>query len=176
MMDAQRLNCQSNPVFGLIPIQAEDIAGFIEGFVDEKLIEDLLFGLTWIRWDDRLAVRDANDKLRGRWSISVNQRLVPRSWALLKLLFLPGPLKSSGTEDAKVRPEPSIIPLLLAGRTSDACAVAQRRLYSSGLSPSRSKFPDADEGERIAAALLLPVQRQQQIADLVLNKKYKGTA
>jgi CRISPR-associated protein Csx17 len=170
-MDAQRLNCKSNPVFGMIPLLSEDISGFIEGFVDEKLIEDLLFGLTWIRWDDRLAVQDANNKLCDRWSIPVNQMLVLRSWAILKLLFLPGPLRSSENEDAKVRPESSIIPLLLAGRISNACAVAQRRLYASGLSPCMSQFPDSDEGARIAAALLLPVQSQQQIADLVLSKK-----
>jgi CRISPR-associated protein Csx17 len=101
----------------------------------------------------------------------VTPRIVPRPWALLKLLFLPGPQKFWGTDEVNISPEPSIIPLLLAGRTGNACSVAQRRLYSSGLSPIMSQFPDASGGARIAAALLLPVQRSRQVAGLVLRKK-----
>lgn len=170
-MDAQRLNCESNPLYADIPLASEDIAAFIERDIDEKQVEDLLFGLTWIRWDDRQGVQDAREQLMNRWADPTAKRIIPRSWSLLKLLFLPGPVELTGNEEAKVRPEPSILPLLLAGRAGDACAVAQRHLYSAGFDPIRSQFPDANNGARIAAALLLPLRRHQEIAKLSLHLK-----
>ena len=80
-------------------------------------------------------------------------------------------VKLPANDEVKVRPEPSILPLLLAGRAGDACAVAQRRLYSAGFDPMRSQFPDANDGARIAAALLLPLRWHQEIAELSLHLK-----
>ena len=85
----------------------------------------------------------------------------------LKLLFLPGPLRVSGS-DIKLRGEPSIVPLLRAGRIGDACEVAARRLYISGLSPLRARFPDAADGPRIAAALIFPVRSSTELMALAL--------
>ncbi|MCX6680784.1 MAG: type I-U CRISPR-associated protein Csx17 [Methanothrix sp.] len=171
MMDAQRLNCESNPLDADIPLMAEDIAAFIERDIDEKQVEDLLFGLTWVRWNDRQGVQDARERLMNRWAHPIAKEIIPRSWSLLKLLFVPGPVKLPANDEVKVRPEPSILPLLLAGRAGDACAVAQRRLYSAGFDPIRSQFPDANDGARIAAALLLPLRRHHEIAELALHLK-----
>lgn len=170
MMDAERFLCETNPLRGDLSLWPEDITAFIDGVVGEELIEDLLFGFTWVRWDDRSAVLAAWAELKARWSLPVEPRAIPRSYALLKLLFLPGPVKTTGKE-INVRPAPAIIPLLCAGRVADACRIGQRRLYATGLAPVRAQFMDSEEGLRLAAALLLPVQGVQRISKLVLQAK-----
>ncbi|MGB4087921.1 type I-G CRISPR-associated protein Cas8g1/Csx17 [Methanothrix sp.] len=171
MMDAQRLNCRSNPLYGAIPLRAEDIAAFIEGNIDEKVVEDLLFGLTWIRWDDRHGVEESSAKLMKRWAIPAANGIILRSWALLKLLFMPGSIRLPGGEEIFIKPESSIVPLLLAGRIDDACVIASRRLYQSDYSPIRSHFPETINGDRIAAALLLPLRGSQGIIKLTSLKR-----
>jgi len=52
-----------------------------------------------------------------------------------------------------------------------AVGVAQRRLYTAGLSPVRSPFPDTGDGVRLAASLLVPIRREGEVAALVLDGK-----
>ncbi len=170
IMDAQRLSCKHNPLWGVIPIRAEDVAALIYGTVEEDVIEDLLYGLMWIRWDDG-QIQETCNSLISKWSAPTVDRIIPRPFALLRLLFLPEPIKTSAGEKIKVRPETSIVPLLTSGRIGDACEIGQRRLYVSGLSPVKSRFPDDGNGTGMAAALLLPIQRYKTLADLVLQKK-----
>ncbi|MCQ8903234.1 MAG: type I-U CRISPR-associated protein Csx17 [Methanothrix sp.] len=169
MIDAQRMNCSSNPLYGDLPLSPEDISAFINGGIDESLVEDLAFGLSWVRWDDP-AVNEVRKELAGRWSRPIDRLQVRRSWALLKLLFLPDTLKIDG-KDVKVKPEPSIVPLLLAGRIDEACRVGLRRLYSAGLDPVMAPYLKDGDGVRIAASLLIPVQNHKRITELVLHMK-----
>ncbi len=169
MVDAERLLCEANPLRGDLSLRPEDIAAFINEGVDEGLIEDLLFGFTWVRWDDRPAVLEARAELKARWSIPVEPREIRRSYALLKLLFLPGPVKTTGGEEVRVRPEPAVASMLCAGRVGEACRIAQRRLYATGLAPVRARFMDSEDGLRLAAALLLPVRSVRRISKLVLR-------
>ena len=162
MMDAERSNCKDNPLWGASPIRAEDAVSLIEGTVDEEVVENLLFGLMWIDWNDR-HLSETRTNLALKWSTPIVDRVIPRPFALLKLLFLPEPFNQ-----VTVRPEASIVPLLTSGRIGDACEIGRRRLFVSGLSPVTSRFPDSGNGTGIAAALLLPMQRSQAIAKLVL--------
>jgi len=164
MMDAERSNCKDNPLWGAIPIRAEDVVSLIEGTVDEEVVENLLFGLMWIDWNDR-HLSETRKNLALKWSTPIADRVIPRPFALLKLLFLPEPFNQ-----VTVRPEASIVPLLTSGRIGDACEIGRRRLFVSGLSPVTSRFPDNGNGTGIAAALLLPMQRSQAIAKLVLRQ------
>ena len=164
MMDAERSNCKDNPLWGAIPIRAEDAVALIEGTVDEEVVENLLFGLMWIDWNDR-HLSETRKNLALKWSMPIADRVIPRPFALLKLLFLPEPFNQ-----VTVRPEASIVPLLTSGRIGDACEIGRRRLFVSGLSPVTSRFPDSGNGTGIAAALLLPIQRSQAIAKLVLHQ------
>jgi len=168
MMDAERLQCRSNPTWGSLRLRAEDAAAFIEGNLDEALIEDLLFGFTLIRWDDREAVRQVADELFVRWSKPVADQVIPRSWALLKHLYWPGPLFGSNGKEIKVSSEPSIIPLLCANRIGDACEIGARRLFIAGLAPTRTRMPDHQAGARIAAALLFPLRNLGSLSRLVI--------
>ncbi|MFA7304216.1 MAG: type I-U CRISPR-associated protein Csx17 [Methanoregula sp.] len=169
LMDARRLNCTSNPLDAVISLAAEDIALFIEGDTDDKLIEDLLFGLLWVKWSDHNETMEMVMKLKECWRVPVTTRIVQRSWALLKLLFLPRAIRIEGQAPVTVKPEPAIIPLLRAGRIDDACDIARKRLFSTGLLPVKATFPNTGNGERIAAALLLPVRGEKKMVQLVIK-------
>jgi CRISPR-associated protein Csx17 len=156
VMDAERLSVEGSPFEARLAVRSDDIAAFLDGEVDETLLEDLIFGFLGVDWQ-RSVSREALTELRSRWSVAVSDRPASRSWALLKLLFASSPLRSPTGGRLKVRPEPSIVPLLCAGRIGEACQIAQRRLLASGLNPLRVRFPDGSDGARIAAALLFPV-------------------
>jgi CRISPR-associated protein Csx17 len=169
MMDAERLQCRANPTWGGIALRVEDVAAFIEGGLDESLIEDLLFGFALTRWDGQETCQKVTAELHMRWMRPVTRRVVPRSWALLKHLFLPTPIITTGGQGIIIRPEPAILPLLCANRVSHACEIASRRLFSAGLAPTRAHIPDGENGTRIAAALLLPIRRLNDLSKLVLH-------
>lgn len=175
MMDAQRTGAERNPLWGSIALSPEDVSALIDGTVDESLVEDLLFGFTWIRWSDTETLSTVRrDLTRSGWGRPIIRKLVPRSFALLKLLFLPGGIRVNG-ERVTIRPEPSIVPLLKGGHIQDACRIAARRLSSAGFVPITSSFPNGDDGVRIAAALLLPIQSEQEIMRLVIRPKQEKT-
>src|SRR5262249_22667913 len=96
-------------------------------------------------------------------------QVVPRSWALLKHLYWPGPLVESNGKEIKVSPEPAIIPLLCANRVGDACDIAARRLFIAGLTTTRARLPNYQDGVRIAAALLFPLRSLRAISKFVIR-------
>lgn len=139
---------------------------FLRGEIDDDQIESLLRGLMLIKWR-----RSAAEKLRKSELVPPT---LPRAYALLKLLFLPeGRLAlRRDNEELIIRHEPSIVPLLRAGRIPEALEVAERRLRSSGLVPLTSQFHfPPEKGTRLAAALLVPISRHaiEALAALVLR-------
>jgi CRISPR-associated protein Csx17 len=170
MMDAKRVGCPSNPLDAVVSLVPEDIASFIEGDTDDRLVQDLLFGLMWIQWSDYAKTNEMVQKLRNPWIKPVNRRIIPRSWALLKLLFLPRAIRREGYEPILIKPEPSNVPLLIARRIDDGCEIARKRLFSSGFLPLNTRFPDTGNSERIAAALLIPVRQEKPLMSLVLEQ------
>jgi CRISPR-associated protein Csx17 len=158
-----------NPVFGSIPLHPEDPSALCTGAVDETRIEELLFGLGLVRWDDKERLQPVRHELSEWWRKPVSDRTIPRAYALLKLLFLPQELRLPSGEEVRVKPEPSLLPLLQAGRIGDACAIAQRRLVSAGTNPTRARLADVEDGIRLAAALLVPVHSIAKLTGLVLH-------
>ncbi|HEV3112949.1 MAG TPA: type I-U CRISPR-associated protein Csx17 [Candidatus Binataceae bacterium] len=157
VMDMQRLSVEGSAFDAALSLCPEDVAIFLDGDVDDALLEDLLFGCLWIDWsgsNSRVAIAE----LRSRWSRPLSNRPVSRAWALLKLLFSGSTLRGPAEQVFKPRAEPSILPLLSTGRIADACRIAQRRLLISGLSPLRVDFADSGDGIRVAASLLFPVR------------------
>ena len=94
---------------------------FIHGAIDEGLMEELLHALTWIDWDSDEATGVTNEL--AWWRDDQLKLPLSRAYAMLKLCFWPGAVGRG-----QVVAEPSIVPLRLAGRVADACAIAQRRL------------------------------------------------
>ena len=159
LMDAGRLNCRTVPLHAAIHLLPEDAAAFIEPQVDEGRVEDLLFGFALIDWRDSATESKA---LENSWHTSVYGTAIPRDYALLKHLFDP-------TVEAK--PEPAILTLLTAGRTTDACEIAKRRLFASGFSPVQVRYEKSGEATRLAASLLIPTHSLGRISGRVLNPK-----
>ena len=159
LMDAERLTCELLPFGSFIAIAPEDAAAFALGKdIDEPLIEDLVFGLTLVNWRDA-EFNAARLELYRAWRS--DRTIVPRNYALLKHLFEP---------HVDVRPEPSLISLLLAGRTAAACDLAQRRLRSAGCMPRTAVFRDEPDGVRLAASLLIPIHPIERLSRLVLRE------
>jgi CRISPR-associated protein Csx17 len=144
------------------PASLSDIAAFTRGEVDEKRLEDLLWGLNLIDWAQ---VESVKTSVQGTKS-------VPLAYALLKLCFLPVPL-----EDIKIPKQPAIIARARAGDTAGSTRLASKRLIASGFIP-RVKVIAEDQQlmHRCAAALLFPIQYRDinTLADMVLQPTKKS--
>ncbi len=173
LMDAMRFGLEGLPLESRFSASADDIAAFLAGQVDDERLAEWLWGLMLIdlskaRWEDLAPTRPAP-----------SAQPVPRAYALLKLLFLPPyyALKMEGGEP--IKPEPSILASLNAGRLNDACQTATRRLRAAGYAPMPG--PIAGRGlrpmryslpghalARLPAALLIPLARPDRLRSLVL--------
>ena len=172
MMDAERLNAPANPVAARIALHPLDAVALVTGKLDGGRLEDLLFGMTWIRWNAAPASLAACREASRRWAAPVRDSVMPRPYVLLKHLFLSEGIRLPGqTKMITIRAEPSVIPLLRANRISQACAVAQRRLFASGLNVLRAVFPDSADGTGLAAALLVPVRQSARLTQMILQEK-----
>ena len=164
MMDASRLSCENNPLYSLLSVSLRDIEAYITGNVDESLIEDLLFAFTWIDWNKN---KDEIAKIMTVFADD-NFAFIFASYALCKFLFLPDLpkfIKQQIGEGIKIKYESAIIPLLCSGQVKKACETAKNRLFISGLTPINVSYADPTGatkiGERIAAALLIPLSYSQ---------------
>ncbi|QOJ00744.1 MAG: type I-U CRISPR-associated protein Csx17 [Phycisphaeraceae bacterium] len=185
VMDGERGGCDTLPIApsrDALTASPEAIVSFLRGDVDERRIEDLLWGLMLVDPPSR----DQPFACRGGSSGSGDRAAgLPSVYDLLKLLFLPRdlvkPRRPSETRWSlarpgergthRIRPEPAILALLRAGRVGEAAGIAMRRLRASGLTPvphRRSGGPSRDgvwsevrvtprDGQRLAAALLIPI-------------------
>ncbi|MCP9470619.1 MAG: type I-U CRISPR-associated protein Csx17 [Nitrospira sp.] len=178
LMDGLHAGCKGLPLASRAVASLDVIAAFLDGGLDDRHIEDLLWGLMLIE-QKRGLNRGQSEKKEEN-----TDRLIPRTYALLKLLFLPRPLVGEPSQDGirwrlaheseegiVIRPEPRILSLLRAGRIGEACRIAAQRLRVSGLPPIPGTLPDARtrddvwsefvgdhcRGERLAASLLIPI-------------------
>ena len=162
-IDARKNSLPHPPLQSKRLASLDSIAAFLNGETDDERLEEYLFALSLINW------RGA-DVYEGRTSKSPGN--LPRIYTLLKLLFLPkGELKRKNAANIEIKHEPSIVPLLRAGRIEDALEIAERRLISSGIAPlTRDFYYPENEGARLAAALLIPISQMaiEEIADLIL--------
>lgn len=165
-----RMNSLSHPPLSssrFAPLEA--VNAFLGREVDDERIEELLRALILLDWyKGETAPPSTKEKRRVPPSL-------PRAYALLKLLFLPGG-KFQPEQDGEtiIKHEPTVVPLLRAGRVADALEVAGRRLKASGLVPlAEDFFFPREDGARLAAALLIPVDEPSvcALARLVLHKQ-----
>lgn len=152
LLDARRSSqtpgADVHPTRGARKAHLDDVAGFLESQVDEHALEELLFGFGWVDFAGAHPVARAS-----------SGPPVSRTYALLKLLCLPHKLDLGATQVALPSP-PALVPLLTAGRISDAVDLATDGLRARGLHARRlgaNRGPDPEHGRRLAAALLIPV-------------------
>lgn len=185
VMDGLRAGCKSLPLESRYRVPLSVVARFLHGTLDLERVENLFWGLILVGpGTAQLLPREDSIELP-----------LPRQYALLKLLFLPGPLKpvrlnrhliwsmASPEESVgvvRIRPELRIISLLTAGRIGEACRIAAQRLRASGMvpmpGPSAVGAPRDDTwgenlsprmGKRLAAALLIPCFDVNKLVSLV---------
>lgn len=148
-MDGERAGCEGLPIDSRFSAPLAVVASFLDCALDEERIEQLLWGLMLVEQKNGETIGSDIAKRTGQ-SVPA---LLPRDYALLKLVFLPRPLvpeRVGGSvrwrlarrleggrieSGLVVRFEPRILPLLRTGRIGEACRIAAQRLRSSGLPP-----------------------------------------
>ena len=145
-----------------------DIISFLNDEVDVQRVADLALPLSFISYCHRLENHDAQS--------SRAPSELPAAYAVMKLTLLPDKFKCPEFgEDKEIRTEPRMLAMLRAGRVKDAYDVAYRRLIASGLRPVSDNpgiSNGSEAGRRLAAALLLPLDRCSYcaLADRALRK------
>lgn len=139
-----------NPTWGTRPVGMDEIGLLFEpAAIDEACLEELIFGLTWVK------PSGVERRVGGRPSGPP----VPRQYALLKLLCLPDGIPLASERLAIPTPA-QLVPLLQAGRVDAAVSLGRATLQAKGLKP-RQIAPlgrtDTEFGNRLAAALLIPM-------------------
>ena len=139
-----------NPTWGARQVSLDEIALMLEPEVlDEACLEDMIFGLTWVK------PSGVENRVDQRPSVPP----IPRQYALLKLLCLPDGIPV-GSERLALPTPAQLVPLLQAGRVDDAVHLARATLHAKGLKACQIAplgRTDTEFGTRIAAALLIPM-------------------
>ena len=161
LMDADRKSEPRVPLWGWLPVSPYDVMPFLWGGCDDEKLEELLWGFTLLDWR-----KPDIKELRTRWQIPLDKQPLSRTWCILKLLHFPGEIRG-----VRVRREKKICNFLMAGRISDACGVASRRLRVSDLHPFSVDFGDEVDSIHLLASLLIPIRDQGKLESLVLEKK-----
>jgi CRISPR-associated protein Csx17 len=152
---------ERSPFRSSMETRASDAIEFLEGRLDEQLIEDLLFAFVLAnRVELESGTRKANSA--DRWP----------SYCMLKQLFAAGthPSSNAPPDEPRFRPDLSIVTLLAANRVADAMSIAIRRFRNVSLAPLIQRGWDSEEGMRLGAALLIPVRDVKWLRRCVVNE------
>ena len=162
------------PLNAAYSARLKDVVAFLGGHIDVQRVTDLALPLSFVRYRHRLDGKDS----QGQDSFTAPFDL-PAAYAVMKLTLLPGKFVCHefgvAGEGIDIAMEPSMLAMLRAGRVKDAYRVAHRRLKASGLQPL-SNDPGirdrSDQGRRLAAALLFPLDKgsHKALAERALRK------
>lgn len=158
MQIADAAEGSANPLGGVCAIHPGDATLFIEGSVDDVLIEDLLFAFAILDWKDFKAPSHRSAE-------------VLPTYAVLKCLFLRDEIRI-GSEPKRLRADPRILSLLSAGKIEDATEIALYRLRIAGFRPLSVSYgggPGGIDPHRLAAALLVPVWSGRSLASGIFH-------
>lgn len=157
LMSTRASESKFSPVKSARAVSTADAMSYLDGDVDDELIEDLLFAFTLVRQDNKTA------KVGG-----AGWEPVWPGYAILKLLFA-GAAVPAGREKVTVAADARIPALLRAGNVESAAAVAVRRLQNAGLSPLDGEYGGGLDPRRLAASLLIPMWDVRALCSTVLR-------
>ena len=154
-------SCVYPPLVAKCPASLKDIAQFLNGNVNVKRIADLALPLSWSFAPSSRTPKENTFQQQTPYEL-------PTAYAVMKLTLLPEEFvcKRFG-EDRHIRMEPAMFALLRVGRIRQAFQMACRRLIASGLQPSSIEpgiADRSDQGLRLAAALLFPLDKSAHCA------------
>ena len=166
VMLAAKSGAKSYPDSAMIPARPADIAAFIEGRTDDRLLARLLWGMVLI---------DFGGDYSGDFKVGFpsERRDPPALYALLKLCFSRHELRG-----AHVPIIPAIHQRARAGDGLQSSLLAARRLRASGLAPAIDRIPAQGASViRSAAALIFPLTEGDlsSIAERVLRPTEQQT-
>lgn len=171
MIDAIRLGDKNlhAPFHGKCPALLPDIFRFIEGDVDDSLIESFAKGLMLVDW---AKVNKTHIPWRPDQSYpNANDPFPSAAYCLLKLCLLPHPIPV-GDGEVEIKLAPQIARRASMGHLTEATQLAARRLRASGLKPAIEQVHnhDIDVATRTAAALVFPVSSKTSTIRFVRDR------
>ena len=162
-LQAEAARLESLPLASSHPASLEDVYQFLAGEVDDRRLAELVQALALV------AIPAATRRPPGQNQTPPD---LPRLYAVLKLLFWPGPV----TGDITLLPNPAILPRLAASDLDGAGQAALRQLRGHRLAtllPPNHRgwlLPEA-AAHRLAAALLIPVEDRGLLRRWVLQSR-----
>lgn len=151
----------SNPLGGACEIDPGDATLFIEGSVDDELIENLLFAFLVLDWADFTSPKHSSAE-------------VLPAFAVLKCLFLPGEINRGG-ERKRLVADRRVLSLLAAGSVEEAADIAVKRLRIAGLRPLNVSYTGGIDSRRLAASLMIPVWLRKLLASGIFHEEELST-
>lgn len=153
---AEAEDSDGNPLGGACAIHPGDVTLFLEGSLDDDLIEDLLFAFVALKWADF----EPPPRPRSVEPVPVYQ--------VLKHLFLAGGIEADG-ESVRLRADMRIVSLLSGGDIAEAARLAVHRLRVARLRPLDVAYAGGVDARRLAAALLIPVWKGKALSSGILH-------
>lgn len=121
-----------------------DITAFIERRTNDRLLADLIWGLSLVDWAHVPEERNTE---------SAEDAIPSSFYALLRLCF-----RSAGEGEHAIPLVPAILHRAISGQGKESSVLAARRLRASGQAPLVDELPVAgDIARRTAAAMLFPI-------------------
>jgi CRISPR-associated protein Csx17 len=164
------------PFDGRCAATLSDVCHFIEGNVDDKMIDAFARGLMLINWP-KVAWKDIP------WPTPARHPVPSAAYCLMKLCLLPHPVPGLGGGEVSIKLSPQIARLAAIGDLAKATKLAAQRLRSSGLPPAIEIVGcnDCQVAQR-AAALVFPLRHEpthnysaiMMIRDRVLRRDSPG--
>jgi len=156
LVDVSRSGCdQVAPFAGQCSARLNDVTQFVNGSVDDVLLESLMRGLMLIDWS-KVEAKDI------RWPRSPEHPVPSAAYCLLKLCLLPEAIFTSDGSDIEVKLSPQIAHRAAIGDLFGATKLAAQRLRASGLRPAVSEvYDNGISAERTTAALVFPLSHSE---------------
>jgi CRISPR-associated protein Csx17 len=162
IQSANAAEARRNPLGGSCELNPGDVTLFIEGSVDDVLVEDLIFAFLVFDWQGYEAPR------------YFSAEVLP-SYAVVKCLFLPSEIRRG--EDPKfLVADRRILAALSAGSIGDATEMAVNRLRISGLRPLGVTYAGGVDPRRLAASLLIPVRQGRLLTSGIFHELEESAA
>lgn len=151
-----------SPFSSKLAAKPEDVVAFLEGQLNDDLVEDLIFAFVQAKLPEGLKSNGRSDQVL-RWP----------SYCVLKQFFSwqTHPAANGPGDEPQFRPDLTITGQLVAGRLADAVGTAIRRVRFAGLHPIIQSGQDSEDVARIGAALLIPVSGVAQIRRAVVTEQ-----
>lgn len=153
LLDTEHNGLEKLPLNGKIRLNPQDAILLATGRVDENKLEDLLFAMSIMDWRE-----DVNKDLIQGWRDNpVVSEILPRSWCLFKLFFLPG---LTIKEKEAPKGDVGLLNLIKGNRLREATRIAILKLVAKNLNPYRVEYRDDFNGQCLAASMLVSVVRK----------------